>query len=153
MENADAALARGLSDALRDLLDSFSEKFVMVCSYTALRETDWIDFGYSVALERRLDYTIELGQLQKEALVEFIKTHNHVYRKDKSKTKDNLYPFKEDGLYKLYDSMELGFLYPGYFLPNCGVLARVSVETDKEVEANTVVENFPHLRWLKGARS
>ena len=118
MENADVSLARGLSDALRDLLDSFSEKFVMVCAYTAHREDDWIDFGYSEALVRRLDYTIELGQLQKDALVEFIRTHNSLYRKGKSKVEDQLYPFKEEGLNRLYDSMEIGYLYPGYFLPN-----------------------------------
>ena len=153
MENADAALARGLSDALRDLLDAFSEKFGLVCSYTAQREDEWFDFGYREALGRRLDYVIELGQLQKDAIVEFVSIHHSLYRKKDSGVTNGLQPFSEEGLLRLYDVMEIGYLYPGYFLPNCGVLARIAAEKKLEVTADLVNSSLSHLRWLKSSSS
>lgn len=149
LENADPSLAKRLSDALRDLLDGFSQKFALVTSYTAQREENWFDYGYSGALARRFDYTIDLRSLNREDLPQFLRQHNQAYRKENSSVEDQIYPFSEEAIYELFDNMEIGYRYPGFILPNCGIVGRDAAERDVEINPDLITQVKSHLQWIK----
>jgi hypothetical protein len=142
LENASTKLAGQISDALRDLLDSFSEKFALITSFTAQKIDEWYDLGYTEALNRRFDYSIELSSLSQEKLADFLRIHHKAYRNAKSKVKDELLPFLEDGAIKLLNLMSPQYHYPGYFLPNCKAIARAAEGKVEEINASFLQENF-----------
>ena len=153
LENADPSLAKRLSDALRDLLDGFSQKFALVASYTAQREENWFDYGYSQALARRFDYIIDLRSLNRDDLPEFLRQHNKAYRKEDSRVNDQIYPFSEEAIFELFDIMDIGYRYPGFILPNCGIVARIAAKRDIEINPKLITQLKPHLQWIKKSAS
>lgn len=148
LENASVKLAISLGDGLRDLLDEFGDKFALICSFTAQKEEEWYDHGYSEAFARRLDYTIQIDSLKKDVIPDFLKKHHELYRKPDSKPKDQIIPFEEDSAIKLLEKMSPGHHYPGYYLPNCGSLARLAVEAGAGTIDNSFIEkNFSRVHF------
>lgn len=148
LENAPVKLAGQLGDGLRDILDEFSDKFALVCSFTAQKEEEWYDQGYPEALARRFDYVAQLDSLSEGALPEFLRRHHNLYRKGDFKVKDQLFPFDEIASSALLKLMPPVHHYPGYFLPNCEILARLAAEEGvKKINASFVKRNSTKLRF------
>ena len=139
LENAPSKLAPSLGDSMREILDEFSERFGLVCLYTAEKEEIWFDYGYSVALARRIDYTIPLESLKPKEVAEFLRTHQSKYRKPGSKVPDQLIPFVESGCQELLMQMVPEQHYPAEYLPACGDLARALAESK---EAGPISSQF-----------
>lgn len=148
LENAPVKLAGQLSDCLRDLLDSFAERFGLIASFTAEKVDEWYDLGYTEYLGRRFDYTVQLDSLNKEAVAQFLRLHHGVYRKENSRVTDQLLPFTEDGAIKLLELMPLEYHYPGYFLPNCRDIVKIAFERKKkQIDARFVEDNFQRVTF------
>jgi len=141
LENASVKLAGQLSDSLRDMLDRFAEKFALVASFTAQKDEEWYDLGYTEQLNRRFDYAVKLEALDKVA--DFLRIHQQAYRKPDVKINDQLYPFTEEGAVSLLEIMQPGNRYPGYYLPNCRDLAKLCA--GKPIDADFVKKN---QNWL-----
>jgi hypothetical protein len=147
LENAPTKLAGQISDGLRDLLDLFSERFALIASFTAQKVEWWYDLGYTEALGRRFDYTVELSSLDKNTLTEFLRLHHKAYRKEDAKIKDEIYPFTEDAAIKLLELMPPQYHYPGYFLPNCKDIARLASGKEAPIDAKFVETNFQKVSF------
>jgi hypothetical protein len=147
LENAQTKLAGQISDALRDLLDSFSDKFALVASFTAQKLDEWYDLGYTEQLDRRFDYSVELASLSLETISEFLRIHQRAYRKKGAKIEDELFPFTEEGVAKLLTMTPPEFHYPGYFLPNCKEIVRAAEGKTKKIDSAFVEKNFPLVRF------
>jgi len=145
MENANPTFARQIGDVLRDFLDSFYEKFVLTCFFTAESIEDWYDYGYSEALYRRLNYKLKLDAIKREYAPTFLRKHHEVYRKKTAKIKDQIYPFTDEGVDKLIEMMDISKRYPGYILPNCGILARDAEKENKVIDAQFVIDHQRRL--------
>ena len=127
LENARPSLARGLGDSLRDLLDSFFERFALVCSYTAQRGDELLDWGYGEFLFTRLEWDVRLDPIKPGSAPDIFRIHHGAYRKG-SYTGDQLFPFTEAGLRRLINRMNPERWYPRYIFINCGVLCRAAFE-------------------------
>jgi hypothetical protein len=150
LENAPVKLAGQIGDGLRDLLDEFSEKFALICSFTAQKVEEWYDHGYAEFLARRINYTIQLDSLGRDHISEFLRTHHTMYRRGGFEG-DQLLPFNEDSVVSLLEAMPPEFHYPGYFLPNCEELARLAVENEVEVITTKFIEsNLDKLPFVEG---
>jgi|GEM_PF-3588565 len=146
LENANRpSFARQIGDVLRDLIDVFYEKFVLFLSITAGGAGEWYDYGYPEALSRRLDYIVKLDTIKREYAPTFLRRHHEVYRKKDTEIEDQLFPFTEDGIDKLIEIMEVDKRYPGYILPNCGILARDAAKEDRKVDAKFVIDHQRRL--------
>jgi len=132
LENAPPASARALGDALRDLLDSFSEGFALVCSYTAKAADELLDWGYGEALFSRLEWDVRLDPITPDVGPDMFRTHHSAYREEPH-AEDELFPFTEPALRKLIRSMEPEWWYPRFVFINCGVLGRAASEEGIEV--------------------
>lgn len=128
LDNAPVKLASALSDSLRNMLDEFASNFALVCLFTAEALAEWYEHGYSETLQRRIDYTVTLGSLKSESVLEFLRAHHSLYRRKDHKVEDQLFPFSEDGVVTMLKSMPVERHFPGYFLPNCEAIAKISVE-------------------------
>lgn len=149
LESATGKIAGQIGDVLRELLDEFYERFAIICAYTAEIEDEWYDFGYTEALERRIDYKIELKSLEKDYIPEFLRRHHALYRKKDIKITDELSPFTEDGIQRILEVMDPGAHYPGYILTNCRNLAREATNEDvKEIDKGFVDAHLSVLKHL-----
>ena len=153
LENANRpSFARQVGDVLRDLLDVFYERFVLLCSFSAESVEVWYDYGYSEALARRLNYIVKLDTIKREYAPTFLRKHQEVYRKKDAEIEDQLSPFTEEGIDKLIEIMEVDKRYPGYVLPNCGILARDASKEDKKVDAKFVIDHQRRLEYIATQR-
>jgi len=146
LENA-RKLAGALGDIMREMLDGFSERFALVASFTAQRAEEWYDLGYSEGLNRRIDYAVGLEALDRERVSDFLRAHNALYRKEDAKTKDQLYPFTEEGAIQVLDSTFEGNRYPGYYLSNCRDIAQIAMEKKVVADKNFVLKNEDKMRF------
>ncbi len=152
LENAPGSLARALGDALRDLLDSFSERFALACSYTAQAADELLDRGYGEFLFRRLEWHVKLDPITPDNAPGVFRVHHGTYRKPGHEG-DQLAPFTEQALRRLLREMEPEKWYPGFIFPNCGVLGRLASEASADTIDETFVETtafqkrevFPYL--------
>lgn len=133
LDNAPVKMASALSDSLRNMLDEFANNFALICLFTAEALEEWYEHGYSEALRRRIDYTITLGSLRVETTPDFLRKHHSLYRKKKQETKDELYPFSEDGVVTILKIMPVEKHFPGYFFPNCEAIAKIAADEDIDV--------------------
>ena len=145
LENASVKLAGQLSDSLRDMLDRFAERFALLASFTAEKDEEWYDLGYTEQLNRRFDYTIGLEALSKNTIADFLRIHHQAYRKHRVELKDQLSPFNERGAVSLLEVMSAVHQYPGYYLPNCRDLVR-SLK-GKKIDAGFVKKNKRRLTF------
>jgi len=137
-----------LSDILREMLDSFSDKFAVVCSFMGEKDAQWFSLGYSQALEGRLRYVIQLAPIDENFVCDLMRAHHSLYRKQKDEKLDELRPFNEPGLKKLLQIMPFEYHYPGYFLVNCEELAREAFKGEKNVITQSfVVSHKGSLRF------
>jgi hypothetical protein len=127
LENAPPRLAQALGDFLRDLLDSYSERFALACSYTAQAADELLDWGYGEFLFTRLEYDVRLDPITPDSASDIFRVHHGAYRK-KLYTDDELLPFTESGLRRLINSMDPLRWYPRHILVNCSVLGRIASE-------------------------
>jgi hypothetical protein len=149
LENAPPTLAKGLGDSLRDLLDSFYDKFSLVCSYTAEIADDIIDWGYGKWLYGRLEHEVKMDTFRDpDALMEFLRIHHECYRKARYKVEDQLFPFEEGGVRRLMELVEPKICYARSMLINCGALAEQAAQQNEKISDSFVDENkelLPHL--------
>jgi len=138
LENAPPSLAKGLGDSLRDLLDSFYDRFSLICGYTTDVAEDFIDWGYGNFLYSRLEHEIRMDPLGTDAAVDFLRVHHECYRKAKYKVEDQLVPFEESGVKRLIEIMDPKACYPRSILINCGTLAEEATKQDRRVTAEFV---------------
>ena len=142
LDNAPVKLASALSDSLRNMLDEISNNFGLFCLFTAEALEEWYEHGYSEALRRRIDYTMELGSIKVERAPDFLRKHHSLYRKKKQGTRDELYPFSEGGVVTVLKLMPIEKLFPGYFFPNCESIAKAAAEEDVEtIDSHYVQRN------------
>lgn len=142
LDNAPVKLASALSDSLRNMLDELSNNFGLFCLFTAEALEEWYEHGYSEALRRRIDYTIELGSIKVERAPDFLRKHHALYRKKEQEMKDELSPFSEDGVITLLKLMPIEKLFPGYFFPNCESIAKIAAEEDVEAIDSHYVQRY-----------
>jgi len=132
LENAPPRLARALGDSFRDLLDSFSERFAMACSYTAQAADELLDWGYGEFLFTRLEYDVRLDPVTPDSAPDIFRIHHNAYREE-TYTGDDLLPFTKESLKKLINRMDPLRWYPRHILVNCGVLGRTAWEKNVDV--------------------
>ncbi len=134
-----------LSDLFRDLLDSFSTKFGLVCSFTAAKLDQWYSLGFTQALEGRLNFAVRLDPLSENTITQFLAEHHTAYRQPTYQSNDQLLPFAESGARRLLELSPDEYRYPGYFLPNCGHLARYASDIGIDRIDNQFVELHQNL--------
>lgn len=155
LENASTTFARGLGDFLRDLLDSFYERFGLACGYTTRAAADvLLDWGFGEFLFRRLEWEVRLDPVTADNAADIFRIYHSVYREEGFKG-DQLIPFTEDGLRKIIQIMDPKDWYPGLIFANCGVLGRIAAEqgvekvdaefVDKETSSEEKRGRFPYL--------
>ena len=148
LENAPPGLAKGLGDSLRDLLDSFYDRFSLVCGYTTEIADEIIDWGYGVFLYSRLEHEVKMETLVADASLEFLRIHHECYRKPDYKVEDQLFPFDESGIRRLIEIMDPKHCYPRFILTNCGVLAEEAAKQKVKLTAKFVSDNKEFLSYL-----
>ncbi|NVM56445.1 MAG: hypothetical protein HWN66_22295 [Candidatus Helarchaeota archaeon] len=148
LENAPPGLAKGLGDALRDLIDSFYDKFSLVCSYTTEIADEMIDWGYGKFLYKRLEHEVKMDALGIDATIALLRTHHECYRKAKYKVKDELFPFEESGVKQLIELIDPKECYPRTILTNCGVLGEQAAKQNIKVTAKLVDASKEFLSYL-----
>lgn len=148
LENAPPGLAKGLGDSLRDLLDSFYDRFSLVCGYTTEIADEIIDWGYGEFLYSRLEHEVKMETLLADASLEFLRIHHECYRKPDYKAEDQLFPFDESGIRRLIEIMDPKHCYPRFILTNCGVLAEEASKQKVKVTAKFVSDNKEFLSYL-----
>ena len=142
MENARPMTARIIGDSLRDLLDSFSGNFSVICSYTGERAEELVDLGYGPWLHTRLEYFAGLEALTTDYIASWLAKHNSLYRKEGWTGADQLLPFTKEGIQLLLRMMKPEARYPRYIFVNCGHLGQAAYEANKDtidpafIEAN-----------------
>lgn len=136
--------ARAFSGILRDLLDSFSENFGLVCSYTATAADDLLDMGYGTWLYTRLEYSVFLEALDLDFIPQWLTSHHKVYRK--VKVENELLPFTENGIKALIQIMKREARYPRLIFENCTDLALEASRTDKVIDRDFVIQNKDRIR-------
>ena len=152
LENAPPGLAKGLGDSLRDLIDSFYDRFSLVCAYTTEIADEMIDWGYGIFLYKRLEHAVRIAALEADATVNFLRIHHECYRKAGYKVQDQLFPFEESGVRRLIALIDPKQCYPRTVLTNCGVLADEAARQDARVTAEFVDGNKEFLTYLAESR-
>ncbi len=149
LENTPAKLSSAIGDSLRELLDDFSENFALIASFTAEKEDEWYELGFSEQLSRRFDYLIRLDSLSSEHISEFLRVHHNLYFNPSNAPENKLSPFSDDSLEVLLRLMRPEYHYPGFLLPNCGRLVREAAEQELDViDSKFVEDNKSSLRYL-----
>lgn len=139
LENAAPPLARQFGDALRELLDSFVDKFSLCCLFTAQSLSEWYDNGYSEAVLSRLRYKVQLESLSPKTAPDWLRQHHTRYRDSEATFQgDQLLPFTSDGLTEMLGMMDPGKVYPRYVLLNCGHMARELQDPNETIDASFV---------------
>ena len=136
------SVGRALGGALKELLDEFYEKFSLVSTYTATISDQLIDRGYDLHFYRRFDYEVELSPINRDYVADFLRIHHTCYRKKEVEVSDELLPFTEDSIKKLYDLIVPENCHPGSILKAAGNLAReASYMKIKQIDAAFVEKN------------
>ena len=149
MENARPMTARVIGDSLRDLLDSFSGNFSVICSYTGQRAEELIDLGYGTWLHTRLEYYSGLEALTVESIVPWLSKHNTLYRRKAQATDNPLLPFNVEAIQSLLRTMMPTARYPRHVFVNCGHLGQAADEAGKDIiDQDFIAENRDKLSDL-----
>jgi energy-coupling factor transporter ATP-binding protein EcfA2 len=136
LENAPPRFAAALGDSLRDLLDSFAERFGLVCSYTAQAADELLDFGFGEFLFSRLESLVRLDPIMPDSARAIFTIHHQAYRAQ-DYAGDELLPFTEDGLRTLINRMDEARWYPRFILQNCGTLGRAVASNEETQQIDT----------------
>lgn len=149
LENAPPSLAKGLGDSLRDLLDSFYDRFSLICSYTTEIADEIIDWGYGTFLYKRLEHEVKMDTLKDlDAAMEFLRVHHECYRKTGYGVEDQLFPFEQSGIKRLMELIDPKQCYARTILINCGTLAEDAVKEDITVTDKFVDRDKEFLTYL-----
>jgi len=133
LENAPIKLAGALSDGLRDMLSEFTERFGLVCLFTAESFDEWFEAGYTEALTRRIDYHVSIPEVSSEAFTELVRKHQTLYRIENFEVEDQAYPFTDAAILRIHDLAPTWRKYPGYLFPNCETLCRLAHEQQERI--------------------
>jgi hypothetical protein len=140
------SLARVIGSTLKELLDRLYAKFGLVCTYTAELSDQIVDVGYSVHFHKRFNYEVKLDPIERNYFPTFLRLHHECYRKEDFEVEDQLYPFTEDGAYKLLEILRGESHYPGPILHSCGMLAREAVDEEvRELDEEFIEENASRI--------
>lgn len=140
MENARPITAGIIGDSLRDLLDSFSGRFSVICSYTAQRAEELVDRGYGTWLHSRLEYYTELEALSLDSVSLWLVKHNKLYRREAWQGENQLLPFTEESIQHLLRIMKVEARYPRHIFVNCHHLCHTANEANKEVIDSSFID-------------
>lgn len=132
MENARPSTAGIIGDSIRDLLDSFSGRFSVICSYTAQRADELMDRGYGTWLQSRLEYYAELQALSLDSISQWLCKHNSLYRREEWQGGNQLLPFTEASIQHLLRIMKVEARYPRSIFVNCHHLCQVANEVNQD---------------------
>jgi len=141
-------VAQALGDSFRETLDSFYEKFSLICTYTAEIADEMLDYGYNQFLFTRLERQVKMETIKEEYVPEFLKIYQATYRKEGFKVDNQLFPFEHNGLKKLTELMNPKNHYPRFILTNCGILAKKAAEKNQKINANFVNNHKNDLKDL-----
>ncbi|MEX0762925.1 MAG: hypothetical protein WD208_00075 [Dehalococcoidia bacterium] len=138
LENArPAARARALSDAFRELLDTFYGRFSFVACWTVESLDALYDVGFTEFLLRRMEYTVDMEPVSADHAPNWLASVNQSYRSDKWSGAD-LAPFTEASIRHLIGMMDITQRYPSYILLNCGAVASSLPESQDEIDPEFV---------------
>lgn len=153
LENAPVQFARRLGDSLRDMIDSFYDRFSLVCMYTAEIADEMLDRGYGEFLYGRLEWAVKLDAVQLEYAPVLLRQHHSIYRSKtaKAEIKDQLWPFSEGGIKRLIQLMDRRKWYPRFIFINCGRLAREAAQAKEEINEDFVNAHKNRLQDLAPA--
>jgi len=153
LEGARGRPARLLSDLLREINDSFYDKFGMILIMTMESEADWYTYGFTDPLRQRVKYTVEMELLQRDYIPIFLQKHHEVYRVS-DWNKSHLLPFQKTSIIYLADLMEVDTKYPRFLLSNCARLGKELVKKGRKTVTTTFIDkNIRHLRWILEKKS
>lgn len=138
LEHARPPLAQAMSDALRDLIDSFYGAFSLVCLFNAEEADELYDMGYTEFLLSRLEYSFRLDALSLAHVPEWLRRHHEVYRLPEFEG-EQIEPFTEAGIRTLIEIMDPKHRYPRYILANCGRLALEAKPESRRIDENFVL--------------
>jgi hypothetical protein len=124
--------ARVIGGILKEILDSFYERFGLICTYTSKLSDSLIDLGYSQHFYKRFDFEVEMSSIHTEYVPTFLRLHNQAYRKNDSKIADQLLPFTEDAIKALLELISFENYYPGPILHSCGIIAVEATQKSSE---------------------
>ncbi len=147
LENADPKFARELSDVLRELLDSFVNRFAVCCLFSGESLDEFYDKGYVDALLSRITHKIPLASLTLTSAPDWLKKHQIQYRVA-AFDEDQLRPFTEAGLKKMLSLMRPEAMYPRQILTNCGHLAR-ELKPSELIDPRFVENHQSRLEYLE----
>lgn len=136
LENAPPRFAAALGDSLRDLLDSFADRFGLVCSYTAQAADELLDFGFGEFLFSRLESLVRLDPITPDSAPAIFTIHHEAYRAQ-DYAGDQLLPFTEEGLRTLINRMDEARWYPRFILQNSGTLGRAVASSEETQQIDT----------------
>jgi hypothetical protein len=122
--------ARVIGGILKDILDSFYERFGLICTYTADLSDTLIDLGYSQHFYKRFDFEVDMSAIHVEYMPLFVRKHNEAYRRSDSKIGDQLLPFTEEAIEALLELISFENYYPGPILHCCGILAAEATKNE-----------------------
>lgn len=149
LEHVSSKLVASIDDSMRSLLDDFSENFALVASFTAQKEDEWYDIGFSEALSRRFDYLVALDSISSDSIDSFLAAHHKMYLKPELQEKASIAPFTKDSLQELLRVTSPKYHFPGYTLPNCGELIREAGEKDvNDINSDFLKANQKVLRFI-----
>ena len=143
-----ARVARAFGESLREMLDSFYDRFSLICTYTAETADVMIDYGYSQFLFTRLEREVKMDTIKKEFLPTFLQIYQTAYRKEDFEVENQLFPFEQSGLEKLIELMNPERHYPRFILTNCGILAKKAAITKQKIDNIFVNKNIDALKDL-----
>jgi len=149
LEHVSTKLAGAIGDAMRSLLDDFSENFALITAFTAQKEDEWYDIGFSEALSRRFDYLVALDSISSDSIDSFLTLHHKMYLKPELQEKASIAPFTKGTLQELLRTTSPRYHFPGYTLPNCGELLREAHEKNEDtITLDFLTENKKVLRFV-----
>lgn len=110
---------------------------------------DWYDSNFSLALERRIKYTVEMSVLKRNYIPSFLCKHHEVYRIENWEGEDQLFPFNEGSVKYLADRMDAQFMYPNFILKNCGALVKRIYDLGRTTVTEDIIKaEEKHLEYL-----
>jgi hypothetical protein len=81
-----------------------------------------------------------LDSIKTDSIFDFLRAHHSLYL-DKTQNRDTLHPFKEEALLEILRYMRPEYHYLGYFLSNCGDIARKAVLKTYLIDAKFVSQH------------
>lgn len=139
LENANPpSRARAMSEAFRELLDSFARNFSLVACWSVQNIDELYDVGFTEFMLGRMQYTVELEPISPDFASEWLTEANKAFRTIGTWDGPDIAPFTDKAITHLVRSMDITHRFPRYILRNCGVLAATLPDTSDEISEDHI---------------